>query len=145
MKLIIQQGRVVATATDDYTGPEDFIAAPADFDISRLSDYAYAEGALVMRAGTRITKLAFDNRFTDAELVTIEMYGLDNPAASMAQRQMAATMRVNQRKIDRAAFIDLARLDTREGVQMLEAAGILATGRALQILDAPVAAEEKPL
>jgi hypothetical protein len=145
MKLIIQQGRVVASATGEYTGPEDFIAAPADFDISRLAEYRVVDGVAVRVPGTRITKLAFDNRFTDAELVTIEMYGLDNPAASMAQRQMAATMRVNQRKIDRAAFIDLARLDTREGVQMLEAAGILAGGRALQILDAPVLAEEKPL
>jgi hypothetical protein len=145
MQLLIRNDRVIATATDDYAGPEDHMQAPADFDISLLAEYRVVDGMAVRVPSTRITKLAFDNRFTDAELVTIEMYGLDNPAASMAQRQMAATMRVNQRKIDRAAFIDLARLDTREGVQMLEAAGILAVGRALQILDAPVLAEEKPL
>lgn len=145
MKLIIQQGRVVATATDDYTGPEEFIAAPADFDISRLGDYAYADGALVLRAGTRITRLAFRNRFTQAEKVALEIAALDNPAAPMAQRQQAAALRATLSDTAAAVYIDLGRLDTRAGVQMLEAAGLLASGRALVILDAPVVAEEKPL
>lgn len=35
--------------------------------------------------------------------------------------------------------------DTRAGVQVLEAAGMLAEGRALEILDAPVQPEERPL
>lgn len=46
MKLIIQNTRVIATATDDYTGPEEFITAPEDFDASRLADYVAADGAV---------------------------------------------------------------------------------------------------
>ena len=42
-----------------------------------------------------------------------------------------------------ATFIDLSRADTRAGVQMLETAGLLAAGRALEILDAPVTPEER--
>ena len=94
---------------------------------------------------TRVTKLAFDNRFTGSENVLIEMTSLDNPAGTAQQRQLAAALRINQRKIDRATFVDLQRPDTRAGVQMLEAAGLLAPGRALVILDAPIQAEERPL
>ena len=47
MKLLIQQNRVVATATDDYEGPEQFIAAPEGFDESRMSDYRFEDGQLL--------------------------------------------------------------------------------------------------
>lgn len=93
----------------------------------------------------KITKLAFRNRFTAAEKVTMEIASLDNPAATMAQRQQAAALRVNLADTAAAVFIDLSRADTRAGVQMLEAAGLLAAGRALQILDAPVQPSEQPL
>ena len=93
----------------------------------------------------RITKLAFRNRFTQAEKVMLEIAALDNPAAPMPQRQQAAALRANLADTVAATFIDLAHLYTRDGVQMLEAAGLLAAGRALQILDAPVAPEERPL
>lgn len=46
MKLIIQNTRIAATATDEYTGPDEFIDAPADFDITRMGDYVYANGAI---------------------------------------------------------------------------------------------------
>lgn len=145
MKLIIQDGRVAATATDAYTGPEDFIAAPADFDVTRLEEYRYADGALSLQPGTRITRLAFRSRFTPAEKVALELASLDSPAATLAQRQQAAALRVNLADTAAAAFIDLSRLDTRAGVQMLESARLLAAGRALAILDAPVSPEERPL
>lgn len=48
MKLIIQSNRIAATATDDYTGPDDFITAPDDFDPVRMADYIYAEGILAL-------------------------------------------------------------------------------------------------
>lgn len=91
-----------------------------------------------------ITKLAFDNRFTDAENLLIEMTSLDSPEDTSQQRQIAATLRINQRKIDRATFVDLARPDTRAGVQHLEVLGLLAPGRALEILDAPIEQIERP-
>lgn len=52
-------------------------------------------------------------------------------------------MRRYQKKVDSATFIDLSRDDTRDGVLALEAAGLIATGRALEILDAYVEEEEK--
>ena len=50
MKLIIQNTRIAATATDDYTGPDQHIPAPEDFDVSRVADYIYDGGALVLPA-----------------------------------------------------------------------------------------------
>ena len=50
MKLIVQANRIAATATDDYAGPDEHITAPEDFDLSRVADYIYDGGALVLRA-----------------------------------------------------------------------------------------------
>lgn len=144
MKIIIQNKRIVATATDAYSGPEQFIDAPADFDVTRLADYRYQDGQLVLAPDTRITRLAFRNRFTQAEKVALEFAALDDPAAPIAQRQQAAAIRVYLADVAASAFIDLERADTRSGVQSLEAAGLLAAGRALQILDAPIDDHERP-
>lgn len=145
MKLIIQDTRVVATATDDYDGPEQYITAPADFDMARMADYRYDGEALALAPDTRITRLAFRNRFSQVEKVMLELAGLDDPAATMPQRQQAAAIRVHLADVAASTFVDLARADTRAGVQALEAGGLLAAGRALQILDAPVEAHERPL
>jgi len=44
MKLIIQNNRIAGTATDDYSGPDAFIPAPAEFDIARMGEYVIADG-----------------------------------------------------------------------------------------------------
>lgn len=85
----------------------------------------------------RITRLAFLSRFTDAEAITLDL-------ASQGATVEAATMRRYLSKVNAATFIDLSRPDTRGGVEALEAAGILAAGRALEILDAPIQLEEVP-
>jgi hypothetical protein len=144
MKLIIQQNRIAATATDAYTGPGAFIDAPADFDITRMGEYVYAAGMLVLAPATRVTRLSFRNRFTQAEKVALELAALDDPAATMAQRQQAAAIRVHLADVAASTFIDLGRADTRAGVQALEAGGLIGVGRALEILDAPVEAHERP-
>lgn len=90
----------------------------------------------------RITRLAFRNRFTMAEKTTLELASLDSPAAPMAQRQQAATLRAYLADVAAANYIDLERADTRAGVQMLEQAGLIGAGRALQILDGPVQPDE---
>lgn len=143
MKLIIQSNRIAATATDAYTGPDFFIEAPADFDVTRIGEYRYEDGVLVLAPDMRITRLAFRNRFTQAEKVALELAALDDPAAPMAQRQQAAALRATLSDTAAATLIDLIRADTRAGVQMLETAGLLAAGRALEILDAPVTPEER--
>lgn len=144
MKLIIQKNRIAATATDEYTGPDEFIDAPADFDVTRLGEYRYEGGALVLAPDTRITRLAFRNRFTQAEKVALELAALDDPAATLVQRQQAAAIRVHLADVNASTFVDLARDDTRAGVQALETGGLIGVGRALQILDAPVEAHERP-
>ena len=144
MKLIIQNNRIAATATDAYTGPDEYIDAPADFDVTRLGEYRYEDGALVLAPDTRITQLAFRNRFTSAEKVMLELAALDDPAAPMAQRQQAAAIRVHLADVAVSTFIDLAAQETRAGVLALEAGGLLTEGRVLEILDAPVEAHERP-
>ena len=144
MKLIIQANRIAATATDAYTGPDEYIDAPADFDVTRLAEYRYEDGALVLALDTRITRLAFRNRFTSAEKVMLELAALDDPAAPMAQRQQAAAIRVHLADVVASTFIDLAAQETRAGVLALEAGGLLTEGRTLEILDAPVEAHERP-
>ena len=91
-----------------------------------------------------VTTLAFRNRFTQAEKVTIEIACLDVPTAAMPARQQAAALRVNQADTNAATYIDLNRADTRAGVTALQTAGIIAAGRAGVILDTPVADVEKP-
>lgn len=84
-----------------------------------------------------VTRLAFLSRFTDAEAVSIDL-------ASIGSTVPAASMRRYMSKVNAATFIDLDRPDTRAGVQALEAGGVLAAGRALEILDAPIQPEERP-
>ena len=85
-----------------------------------------------------ITQLAFLSRFTDAEAIGIDL-------ASIGATEAAAGLRRYQAKVAAAKFIDLDRADTRAGVQALEAAGMLAAGRALVILDAPISDPERAL
>ena len=103
-----------------------------------------ADEVLARAPHATITKLAFRNRFTGAEKTAIEFACLDDPSAPMPQRMQSATLRANQADLAAAAFVDLSRPDTRTGVQMLETAGLLAEGRALEILDAQILPEERP-
>lgn len=56
MKLIIQNDRIAATATDDYEGPDPFIMAPADFDLARLGDYRLVDGQVVIQPPHSVTR-----------------------------------------------------------------------------------------
>ena len=96
-------------------------------------------------ADTRITRLAFRNRFTQAEKVALELAALDNPAASAAARQQSAALRSYLKDLDAATFVDLTRPDTVAGVQTLEAGALIAAGRASAILTDPIQPHERPL
>lgn len=128
---IIENGVVVNTI---IASPE-FMAENFAPDAYRVAPEPSAPTAVVVR---HLTKLAFRNRFTRAEKVTLEMAALDNPAATIAQRQQSAALRADFKDQEGATFIDLARPDLRAGVQSLEALGLLARGRAAEILDAPI-------
>ena len=83
----------------------------------------------------RITRLAFQSRFTDAEAIAIDL-------ASIGATVAAASIRRYLSKVDTASFIDLDRADTRVGVQALETIGLISAGRATLILDNAVTPEE---
>ena len=83
----------------------------------------------------RITRLAFRNRFTQAEKVALELTALDNPSAPMAQRQQSAALRAHLKDLDAASWVDLTRPETVAALQMLEASGLIGEGRAAAILD----------
>ena len=91
---------------------------------------------------THLTKLGFRGRFTLAEKTAIEIASLDDPAAAMAQRQQAAVIRAYLADVAAATYIDPQHAETRAGVQAIEAAGLIGAGRALQILDDPIQADE---
>jgi hypothetical protein len=47
MRIIIQNNRIVATATDDYTGT-DSILDTINFDISKPDDYEIIDNTIVL-------------------------------------------------------------------------------------------------
>ncbi len=93
-------------------------------------------------APVRITKLAFRNRFTTTEKATLEFAASDDPALPAATRQFKAILRAYLNDVNAATYVDLTRADTKQGVGMLEQYGLIAAGRASQILDLTVKAEE---
>jgi len=93
----------------------------------------------------RITVLALRNRFTQTEKITIDMASIDNPAGTTQQRQLAASLRVMMSDLNVATFVDLSRADTISGIQALETYGIIGTGRANTILNAPIQESERPI
>lgn len=106
-------------------------------------NYRKVEPAEPVQQDRRITKLTFRNRFTKAEKAGIEFAALDDPTASIAQRQQAAALRADLKDQEQATFIDLDDENTRTGVLTLEVAGLIASGRAVEILDAPVQDKER--
>ena len=84
----------------------------------------------------RIANYAFLIRFTDAEAVAIDL-------ASQGTTVQAAMMRRARDKADRAPSVDLDGWDAHKGTHGLEAAGLIAPGRADEILNAPVLPSEK--
>ena len=78
----------------------------------------------------QITKLAFRSRFTAVERATITFAARQNTVNGAAVQSYLDDVQA-------ATFIDLNRQDTRAGVQGLEAAGLIAAGRATEILDTP--------
>ena len=135
MKLIIQNSRIAATATDEYEGPDPFITAPEDFDIARIGGYVVVDGVLTLPARRKLTRLEFRNRFTGTEKAGLEFAALDNPAGTMEQQMQAAMLRAYLADLAAAEFIDLDDAATVAGVNMLEAAMLIAEGRAAEILE----------
>ena len=84
-----------------------------------------------------VSRKAFLSRFTDPEAVQIDL-------ASIGATVEAAQVRRYLSKVNAAQHIDLNDPETREGVHALEAVGLIAPGRALEILDPPIQPKELP-
>jgi hypothetical protein len=80
---------------------------------------------------TKVTRLAFRNRFTFAEKVDIE-----------TAAESDAAVRVLLKDQESATFIDLARLDTQQGVQLLVSKNLITAQRAAVILSLTIQPEE---
>jgi len=55
MKLLLKNNVIAGTATDEYTGPMEYITAPADFDINRMADYQVIDGVLTVIVSQSVT------------------------------------------------------------------------------------------
>lgn len=86
---------------------------------------------LVTPAQTKITRLAFRNRFTFAEKVAIE-----------TAAETDAAVRVLLKDQESATFIDLFREDTQQGIQMLVDKALLNSARASEVLSLTIQPEE---
>ena len=91
-----------------------------------------------------VSVLGFRRRFTPAEKAAIEWAAVDRPDQPEAMRMQAAALRATLADQAAAQFIHLDDPATVAGVQGLEALGIIAPGRALEILTAPIKTEEIP-
>ncbi len=136
----IVRNRATGETAYAYTG--DDAAHFAEFPLDTYNHIREMDLPPAAPQGRRITRLAFRNRFAQAEKVAIEIAALDNPAATMAQRAAAAGLRAYNADVNAAQFVDLDRPDTRAGVQALEAFGLIAAGRAFAVLDTPPTASE---
>jgi len=83
MKLIIQDNRIAATATDEYSGPDTFMDAPEDFDPARMGDYRLINEVLVIPPPQSVT-------MRQARLALLDAGLLDEVEAAFAQAGVAA-------------------------------------------------------
>jgi hypothetical protein len=113
------------------------VATPEWITASRLdAELVEDEVPPVQPQPRHVTRLAFLRRFSDQEAIALDL-------ASLGATPQAAAMRRYLSLVNAAAFVDLDDPATRGGVQALEAAGVVMEGRAVAILDAPVAESER--
>lgn len=91
-----------------------------------------------------ITQYAFRQRLTQAERIAIEIASLDDPSAAMAVRQQAAALRVGMGDLAQAQYVDLDHPEVVAALSMLEGAGLIAAGRADEVIGQPIADAERP-
>lgn len=90
-----------------------------------------------------ITKYAFRQRFTMTERATVEFAAVDKETDNIATRQTSAGLRSQLRDLDLVAFVNLDDPVLSAGLGALETYGLLALGRAAEIINAPVMATER--
>lgn len=84
----------------------------------------------------RITKRCFLDRLFPEEEIAIDL-------ASVGETPEAAAVRRFMRRIDMSPFVDLGLQQTKDGLHMVEQAGLMDEGRANEILTAPIKEHER--
>lgn len=128
---ILKDGQVINT----ITAQNEFMLQNFEHGTYRALDIPEVKN--LMPEPMRVTRLAFLHRLTDAEAIALDI-------ASQGTSILAASLRRFQQKVNAAPYIDLALEETISGVNALEQMGIIAQGRAAQILTAPVQPNEIP-
>lgn len=90
-----------------------------------------------------ITVGAFRGRFSQEEKIRIELASLDDPSASMESRTVAAAIRAAEKDASASQYIDLREPRTVSGVNAYESFGLLAAGRASEILETTPVEKER--
>lgn len=91
-----------------------------------------------------ITPQALRRRFTVVERTALEWAVVDRAEAGEADRLNAATLRSLLKDIEQARQLDLDDPELADSLRRFEAFGLIAAGRAQEILDGPVQAHEQP-
>lgn len=100
-----------------------------------VTDWTAAEILAYKASITRhISRLAFRNRLTQPEKIAFEMAQVDDPAAVLTVRETAAALRVMEKDLSAGQYVDLNAAATQAGLAQLEALGIIAAGRADEII-----------
>ncbi|AOV01898.1 hypothetical protein N5K37_15275 [Delftia tsuruhatensis] len=95
-------------------------------------------------APRHITPHALRRRFTVVERTALEWAVVDRAEAGEADRLNAATLRSLLKDIEQARQLDLDDPELADSLRQFEAFGLIAAGRAQEILDGPVQAHEQP-
>lgn len=133
----------VALVVESPTQPDGWVALPDGVGPGWRYDgngFAAPAPAPVARW---ITHEAFCRRAGVSAMTAMELASIDDPTSGQAARAQAAALRVFLRRIAFAQYIDLEDAELRSAVGQIAAAGIPLDAAA--VLDAPVAAVERPL
>lgn len=93
-------------------------------------------------APVKIEKLALRRRFTRAEMIAIEIASLDDPKLTRQEREASAEWRVIRADLEAGDEVDVTSKQFLTDLKKLEGAGLLAPGRAAEILKAETVAQE---
>lgn len=140
-------------ATGIVTRDDGTVVCPAqsDTDVNFLAYTTWlGEGntpniiALSPNASMVITRRAFRARFTMEERVSMDITSIDNPSATLQERQVSAAVRTLMKDVDDALFIDLQNPSLVDGMAALVQFGIITQDRATAITTAPITQDERP-
>jgi hypothetical protein len=128
----------------EITASEEFMREAYPDGNYRLAPVASPIPETPVTAKRIITIRSFKQRFTQAERVAVRIASLDDPSKPMEERQVAAAMADWQDILNSVLFVDLDFSETVAALQQMETLGLLADGRASEILGAEIQPEELP-